>query len=130
MSRENIETVRRVYEAFNCRDLAGVLDLFDADFEWVPDGRALDQAVTGREGVERYFGDLIEFVDARVEPEEYFDKDDQVICFVRVRTRGQASGAEIDIEIAHVWTFRGKMPVRGDAYAERGKALEAVGLRE
>ncbi len=130
MSEENVETVRRVYEAFNRRDLAGALDLFDPDFEWVPDGRALDQAVTGRAGVERYFGDLIEFMDARVELEEHFEKDDQVICFIRIRTRGQASGAEVDIEIAQVWTFRDDVPVRGQAYAQRGKALEAVGLAE
>ncbi len=130
MSEKRVETVRRVYEAFNHRDLAGAFDHFDPDFEWVPDGRDLAEAVRGREGAERYFSDLIEFMDALVELEEYFEKDDLVVCFIRLRTRGQASGVEIEIEGAQVRTFRDEVPVRVQSYAERRKALEAVGLVE
>ena len=56
MSQENVQTVRREYEAFNRRDLAGAFDHFDPDFEWVPDGRDLAQAVSGREGAGKRAG--------------------------------------------------------------------------
>jgi ketosteroid isomerase-like protein len=36
----------------------------------------------------------------------------------------------MDISIAGVWTLRNGIVVRGQAYADRGEALEAVGLRE
>ena len=36
MSQENVETVRRVFDAFNRRDIAAFLELLDPDVEWRP----------------------------------------------------------------------------------------------
>ena len=36
MSQENVEIVRRIYEAFNQRDLAPGFELVAPDFEWIP----------------------------------------------------------------------------------------------
>lgn len=82
MPQENVEIIRRFYEAFNRRDVAGALESADPDFEWIP-ARSLDQKLRGRENVHGYFDDLIEFLDPRAEPEEFFDKGDQVVGRVR-----------------------------------------------
>ncbi len=130
MSQENLEIVRRIYEALNRRTFAGSEALIPADFEWVPDGRSFESPIRGRERVFRFLEDQIETLDVRVQPEEFFEKDDKVVAFVRTSGRGAASGAEFDISIAAVWTFQDGVPVRAQAYAERGEALEAVELRE
>jgi ketosteroid isomerase-like protein len=130
MSQENVEIVRRLYEAFNRRDLMGELEALDPEFEWIPDARSFESAIRGRENVLRFLEDQIETLDLRVQPEEFFEKGDRVIAFVRASGRGAASGAEFDISIAGVWTFQDGVPVRAQAYAERDKALEAVGLSE
>jgi ketosteroid isomerase-like protein len=45
---------------------------------------------------------------------------------VHVLGRGRGSGAEMDNQIAHVWTFRGDKAVRMVAYEEQADALAAL----
>jgi ketosteroid isomerase-like protein len=131
MSQENVEVVRGIYEAFNKGDLARAVEPADPEFEFVPDDREVIGTLRGRENVQRYLEDQVDvFDESQVEAEELFDKDDQVIAFVRVQNRGRASGVELDVRIAHVWTFRDGKPVRCQVYAERDKALEAAGLSD
>jgi uncharacterized protein len=130
MSKENVEIIRSIYEAFNQRNWARALEPTDADFEWIPDGRSFETAIRGRENVQRFLEDQIETLDLRVQPEEFFENADQVVAFVRAQGRGQASGVPLDIRIAAIWTFRDGRLVRGEAYAQRDKALEAAGLSE
>ena len=64
------------------------------------------------------------------EAERFWDKDDKVLVFVRVTGRGQASGAEFEIRIGHLWTVRDGLVVRGRGYGDRSEALEAAGVSE
>jgi ketosteroid isomerase-like protein len=64
------------------------------------------------------------------ELEELFDRGDQVLAFVHVRGRGDASGIELDARNAQLWTLRHGRAVRGEAYADRDRALKAAGLKE
>ena len=130
MSEENVEIVRRIYEAFNQRDLAPAFELVAPDFEWIPPDRSFEATVRGREEVQRFLEDQIETLDMQVRPEEFFEQGDRVVAFVRVQAQGQASGAGVEILAANVWTFRNGIPVRGETYAERAAALEAAGLSE
>ncbi len=130
MSQENVDFIRGVYAAFNGRDIARAIESADPDFEWVPDARSFESAVRGREEVQRFLEDQVETLGLRVEPEEFFDLGSQVIAFVRADMSGAESGAELSVSIAHIWTFRDGTPVRGEAYADRDKALAALGLSE
>jgi ketosteroid isomerase-like protein len=131
MSQENVEIVRRIYEAFNEGDFARAVEPASPDFEFVPDEREIIGVFQGREKVQRYLEDQADVFDEnQVQPEEFFDKDDQVIVFIRVRGRGRGSGVELDVRIAHVWTFRAGKPVRCEVFAERDKVLEAAGLSD
>jgi len=131
MSQENLEVVRRIYEASN-RGVPALPELTDPDFEWIPDERhTLTQGpIRGREDVQRYFEDLIESLHPQVELEELFDRGDQVMAFVRIRGRGDASAVELNVQTAHLWTLRHGKAVRGKVYADRDRALEAAGLEE
>ena len=127
MSQLSLETVRRLYEAMNARDVACAIELADPDAEWIPDSRVAEGAVRGRENIVRFFLDRAEmFEQLHVEVERCWEKDDRVLVFLRVTGRGQASGADFEIRIGHLWTLRDGVLVRGD----RREALEAAGIDE
>jgi ketosteroid isomerase-like protein len=133
MSQENVEIVRRMYDAF----AEGRLDFeFVApDIEWrgpreFPD---LSEPWYGHEGVTRYFTKLAEiFDDYRMVPERFIDAgDDRVLVFSREGGRGKGSGAQVETHLtAHLWTMKDGKAVRMQSYWERADALEAVGLSE
>jgi ketosteroid isomerase-like protein len=142
MSEENVESVRRGYEAFarSLRDpsearLPDLYEFLDPEIEWrgpreFPD---LAEPHFGHEGVRRYLETLFEVIeDYRMEPEEFIDAgDDQVLVFSREGGRGRGSGAEVVTQpTAHLWTLRNRKAVRMQSYWERSEALEAAGLSE
>jgi ketosteroid isomerase-like protein len=131
MSQENVETVRRIYDAYGEGDFARAFEEAEPDFEWIPPEQDIEGPVQGLESLRRFVEDQNEaFEDLRVETEELKDHGDKVLAFIRVSGRGRGSGAEFDIRAAHLWTFRGGRLIRGQVFPEREKALEAAGLGE
>jgi ketosteroid isomerase-like protein len=132
MSEENVERLRRSYEAFNVTRSVD-LDLWDTDVEYIQTAEigAGETVFHGREGVAQAVGELTEaFEDFRVEPERFFDLDNRVLAFVRLRGRAKQSGVPIDAPFAHVATFRGTRITHWRAYARREEALQSLGLAE
>ena len=131
MSQENVEIVRRVYDALSQGDFERALEDAEPDFEWMPPEQDIQGPVQGAESLRRFLKDQNEaFEDFRVEAEELKEHGDQVLALIRVRGRGRASGVEFDIRAATLWTFRGGRLIRGQVFPERENALEAAGLRE
>src|SRR5919205_2123715 len=76
MSQDKVELVRSAYEAYNRRDVEGVLGRFDQDIDWhVPDSLAWGDHVRGLEAVGRFFDGLKPYMgdDHRVEIGELID---------------------------------------------------------
>ena len=131
MSEENVEVVRRIYDAFAEGDFARALEEGEPDFEWIPPEQDIQGPVQGLGNLRRFLEDQNEaFEDFRVEAEELKVRGDQVLAFIRVSGRGRGSGVEFDIRAANLWTFRGGRLIRGQVFPEREKALEAAGLSE
>jgi ketosteroid isomerase-like protein len=135
MSQENVEIVRRAYEALTGGRLDDWFEFLDPEIEWrgpreFPD---LAEPHFGHEGVARYGAKLNEALDDyRMTPEEFIDAgEDQVLVFSREGGRGRGSGAEVETNpTAHLWTLRDGKAIRMQSYWERSDALEAVGLSE
>ena len=132
MSADNVEIIRRGYELFASGDVTAVAELFAPDAE-IGDGGGLGIAgtVSGtRRGAEGYMASVADALDAfddyRNEVEEYIDVGDAVVASVRVRGRGKASGAPLDIHLAHLWTLRDGKVIRGEVYRSVEEALEAA----
>jgi ketosteroid isomerase-like protein len=133
MSQENVEIIRRGYEAFAEGRIA--FEMLDPEIEWrgpreFPD---LAEPHYGHEGVRRYMAELDEvFEGYRMVAEEFMDAgSDQVLVFTREGGRGRGSGAEVETHpTGHLWTLRGGNAIRLQSYWERSEALEAAGLRE
>jgi ketosteroid isomerase-like protein len=137
MSQENVELVRRVFQAVSRRDSEAVLALYDPDVEWdatrSPLGLVTGISVFhGHHGLRRAFREWYEGWDRVVdEVEEVIDAGEQVIAVVTLRARGRSSGVDVEWEhYASIWTIRDGRIVRVVWLPSRAEALEAVGLSE
>jgi len=138
MSQENVEIVRRLFDAVASRDTATVLSLYDRDLEW--DGsrsrwaEVLQAGVSfkGHGGLRRFSRAYYEMWESfHDEIQELIDAGDHVVSVVTTRGRGRASG--IDVEWrgnAGVWTIREGKIVKVAWFSTRSEALKAVGLEE
>jgi ketosteroid isomerase-like protein len=139
MSQENVEIVRRVYDAAARRDAATVLALYDPDVELDASRLGIagiageDTAVyLGHDGLRRFFRGWHEaWTNIAYDFEELIDAgDEHVIAVVTRRARGRASGVAVERPFALVWTLRGGKVIRVAWFLARAEALEAVGLSE
>jgi ketosteroid isomerase-like protein len=133
MSQENVEVVRRVFEARNQGDIEAVLACATPDVVIDFSGSTGPWAgiYRGEEGIRRNWGVLAEAFDQfRWEAEEYIDAGDAVVVPARFYSRGRESGVETVSRGAQVyWLTSGKI-MRYRQCQDRAEALEAVGLSE
>jgi ketosteroid isomerase-like protein len=136
MSRENVEIVRRAYTALSSGDWDVITELGSPDLVVDFSQRLVDPIVLrGRDDAMAFFVDQSrETWDGwpAWEPQELIDAGDQVVAFIRFSAKGRASGAEVEVYVANLWTFGGdgkliEMKYFGD---DRAAALEAAGLSE
>lgn len=132
MSQENLDVVRAQYERWNAREFDAWIEAFDPEVEYMSSVVAsVDGAgeYHGHEGLRRFVREYFEDWESfQLEPLEYLDADPKVAVVMRAVARGRGSGARVDREIAHVWTFRDGRAIRHESFPGRDQALEAVGL--
>jgi uncharacterized protein len=130
MREEDLEAVRRGYEAWNRGDVDAVLELVHPDIEWQPGEDAPEAGEN--QGIEGFRGFIESWLDSfeelRIVPEELLVEGDCVVATVRQRGRGRGSGVELDVVTAHAWRIRDGRAVGWYGYRNRGAAL--AGLRK
>jgi len=97
MSRENVELVRRWYDAWNRGDTHTVIQSFAPDVVWHGHPRLPEPGPYGsRDEVERWMAQFREaWGELRTEPVELLDAGDSVIALIHMTGRGRGSGVEI-----------------------------------
>lgn len=135
MSAENVETIRRLYDAIERRDADAVLALYDPDVEWdmsgYPYGDMLERRSRGHSALRAFWRELYEAWESyEHECHELLDAGDHVVSIVTDRGRGRVSGADVEISAYGVWTVRGGKIVRAVRFSTRADALAAAGLAE
>jgi ketosteroid isomerase-like protein len=133
--RDKVEVVRRVFDAYNRRDVDCLFaELATPDFEYYPAiTTALDGGAgyRGRDGVEQFAADTSEnWEELQALPEEFRDLGDLVLVFGRLKGRGKASGAPVDTPTVNIFDFRGDRIWRSRVYLDRAEGLRAAGLSE
>jgi ketosteroid isomerase-like protein len=131
MSQENVEMVRRGFEAYNRGDVDAAMTDVASDCEYVPSGALpWDSGVyRGPEGFKRYIGWLRDvFEDTHVGVKDVVDAVNQVLVSLTVRGRGRQSGAAASWDVWQVWTLRDGRVVHGQGFTDKAEALGAVGL--
>ena len=128
---ENVELVRRSFEAMRAWDVDALLRLYAPDVEFLPLTGTLVESggYRGHEGVRAYFAEARELWDV-LEPEghEYRDLGDRVLVVGRCRVRGRASGAESHPACAWVIGVRAGTIVSHRTCASYDEALRAAGV--
>ena len=131
MSHENVEIVRRSYEAFMRGDPETALSAYSPDTEW-------DDTRFRPEGkIHRGRDELAELVrtwvgtwrDYSFKLERIVDAGDRVVLIYEEQGTGKGSGLEITTQVGSVITVEGGEITRTVVYSDPGDALEAAGLR-
>jgi len=128
MSPEDLETVRRAYDAFARGDLESLMTFLHPDIEWrtTPDVpfmgnySGLDEFLRGMDEWTSAFDDVT------TEVQEMIDAGESVIVCHRMRGRGRDSGVEVDLAICQVVAVRDGKLVRMHDYSSRQDALAAA----
>jgi ketosteroid isomerase-like protein len=134
VSEENIEVVRRAYEALEDSGIDAWEEFLAPDvghraIEGAPDDRG---PLHGRDEVRAYLEEWFQmFDDFKVQPLEFVDAGgDKVVYVLRFGGKAKQSGVETDQTLAIVYTVRDGKIAQGREYATREEALEAAGVRD
>jgi len=132
MSQENVEIVRRFYDAWSRDEFPGPLEFMDSEIEYVNPAGAIEPGT--RRGVDAFTRAGEKILESwefwRAEAEAFKCAGDQVAVVVRYRTRGRGSGVDLEGRESALWTFRDGKVVRYEWFHEPTEALEAVELSE
>jgi ketosteroid isomerase-like protein len=133
MSLENVELVRRGFEAFNSGDIDRILSFTGPDLEIeVPPGLSAEpDTYRGHAGVRRYFQSFDDAMnEVHFQAERFWDAAEAVVVDARVTARGRQTAILVEQRVAQLWTIRGGRVIRIRAYASLSEALETIGLVE
>jgi ketosteroid isomerase-like protein len=124
VSRENVELVRRIHEAWDRGD--SVRDFLAEDIECMNPSYAVEPGTrVGR----RALGSVREtYPDFRFHVKGLIEAgDEDVVVLGSYTASGGASGIPLDGEHGYVWTIRDGLPVRFQWFQAHREALEAAG---
>jgi ketosteroid isomerase-like protein len=130
MSQENIEIVRRGFEALERGGVEAMLEMIDPDFEATvpPDLSVEPDTYRGHDGLRRYFAAFEGLDEVRFEFVDAIAAGENVVATMRLRAKGTDTGIEVEQLAYQVWTIRKGKAVRVEAFANKSDALEAAGL--
>jgi ketosteroid isomerase-like protein len=130
MSAENIEIMRRTFDAFNRHDTDSGRAVLAADVIWeIAVGAPGDGLYQGPDGVRQWFRAwTADFDDIRYEVNELTDAGDDVFAAVVAVARGRKSGLETRRQFFAAYTLRDGLIVRVRVFSDRLAALAAANL--
>jgi ketosteroid isomerase-like protein len=132
MSAETVEVVRRGYQHFlRTGDLTD--EFIGPGFVWDmstfrgwPERKTYD----GIEGAREFITDWTSaWDDWRLEVIELVDAGDEVVAILHQSGTSKATGLDVDMDFAQLWTVEGGRETYMRMYADPDEALRAAGLR-
>jgi ketosteroid isomerase-like protein len=131
MSQENVEIVRRMWDATLGDDPVSALSFYDPDVEWdgtnLPDGKV----ARGHEAIVDHILRWAEMWDDwTVEPEQFIDVGGEQVIVVFRETGRSESGLRMDERHAELYRLRDGKVVYRKGFSDPAEALEAGGLSE
>jgi ketosteroid isomerase-like protein len=132
MSQENVETVRRIFEAWGKGDFRATTEYFDANVVLVV-GRGFPDPGTalGPDAVREFTIRFMQQWDhLTMSAEELRPIGDAVL--VHTRQMGSGKASRVETEMTYFWLFnlQGGKIIRLESFRDEASALEALGLPE
>jgi ketosteroid isomerase-like protein len=137
MSQENVEAVRRAFEAWNTDDLDAFLAELDPEVEWHPSIEPAleggETAYRGLDGARKAWDDYRgggawERLTAQIQ--EIRDLGEAVLVLGHLDLTARTTGIGFHEEVGQLVTFRGGKILRSQDFLSHAEALEAAGLSE
>jgi ketosteroid isomerase-like protein len=125
----NVDTYRRIIEAWNQQGIDGVLPFYDDDIELYDPDLPNGGTYRGREAVRDALEKLSSGFDLEIRDWELIPAGDRVVGLLH--TKGidpRKDGINVEIREAHTLTFRDGKAVYWRAYLDQGEALNDAGL--
>ena len=133
MSQENVEIVRRAFEAASDGDVGVWFQAADPDIRVYPRPEEPDAAdeYRGLDGLMEYLTNWYSQWDVyEAEPLEMIDAGEHVLVVARERGRVERTGLEVVEDFSHSFVVRDGKVVEWHMYDSHAEALEAVGLSD
>ena len=136
MSLENVEIVRRCFQAFEEDGFDAAADAFDPQVEFTRTGGGSDvlgytTESRGIDGLRAALGAWTgEWTDVRVQPERFVEAGEQVLVLARHRGIGRRSGVPLDHLDAWVFSFHEGRISRWDAYWDPAEPMRSLGIEQ
>jgi ketosteroid isomerase-like protein len=132
VSTDNVELLRPIYDEWSRGNWEPRFAVYAPDMEWgwSDEFPGAGVARDDTDKSERLRQWLSGWQDWRCEAERFVAGGDTVVALTRYRGRGKTSGAAVDTEGAHVWTFRDGKVIRLVVYSSRERALRDAGLTD
>lgn len=120
--------VQRLYECFNRRDRAGIVELCDEGMELHPmvtaEAVGRDAPYRGPTGLSDYLADVSDvWEELRITPSEVERRGDRLLVRGRVYARSRELGIR-DVPVAWIWEVRDGRFVRGEVFPDPEQAVE------
>jgi uncharacterized protein len=131
MAEDNVEIVKRGFDALDAGGVEAMIELLDPDFEAVvpPELSVEPDTYRGHDGMRRYFAAFEGLEDVRFEYVDAVAAGDKVVVTMMLRAKGTGTGIPVE-QLGHqVWTIRDGKAVRVEAFANKSDALESAGIR-
>jgi ketosteroid isomerase-like protein len=135
MSQENVDIVRRSYQAFNENGLAGASEFWDPEIVWHTDPMVPEPGVyTGFDTVRTYLEGFIRAFGAwHIDPHEFIDLGGDEVLSVSTmggHPLGQTDQETQFLDWAWIVSVRNRKMTRVRSFFDKDRAYEAAGLSE
>ena len=131
MSQENVDRFVEGIEAFNRRDIEGIVRFVDPEIRFEHWLAELQGNFVGVDALRAWFADLFEhFASGPIHCTDIRDLGDRVLALGTVRAVGAESGVETEHPYTVLARFENGLLTEFIDFGDREKALEAAGLSE
>jgi ketosteroid isomerase-like protein len=132
VTSERVRIVSDGYEGWNRRDVDAMSASLAPDVEWRTAGvfPGLKPVYRGHGGVRRFWASMQEAWELiEIAPHRFVEYDDKVVAEIHFHAKGRESGVEVEMDWAHVFTFRADdLVVTVAGYRSVEEALAAEGI--
>jgi len=124
----NADTMRRSIDAYNAGNVDGLLEMAHPDIEWeVAPEHPASTTHRGLEEVRAYHEDWRNTLDdMRLDVLSITEVGDSVVAVCRIHGKGSESGADVEVEIAFLATYRDGKAIRVEEFLDPEEALRAL----
>jgi ketosteroid isomerase-like protein len=137
MASENVDRLRRGFEAFARGDIEAVEEVIDPEFEIensilidaLPSVRGVEALQVNTDKVREAFGDFT------WEPQEIVEVGDRILVRVRIAGEGRSTALPMEqlspnLDIGHLWTLQDGRAISLRIFRTWDEARAAAGLRD